>query len=214
MTDKIGIIIPTANKERKPFLDFGISRLKKQTRLPDELNIVDFPNNGSNDIFYRYKIGIDELFLSGCNFVIFMEDDDYYPLTYVNDLYTLWVKNNRPILIGNTPTRYYHIINNSYRVYPDLGWCSAHCSAVSIGINVDVCDPKNNLFDKNLWEKNKGEKIILNKFMVSIKHGIGMTAGKIHYTKNMESDRDMKVLKSWVDKEAYDFYARIKRKYK
>lgn len=207
MADKIGIVIPTCNKDRKSFLDFLLSRIDRQTKKVDTVNVVDFSNAGNNDIYLRYKKGTEELFTSGCNFVIFMEDDDYYPLTYVNDFYNKWIEHGRPIILGSWPTRYYHILNEKFRIYPDLAWCSAHCTAVAPGINLDVCTKGDVLFDKNLWEKNSGVKFMMGSgFMVSIKHGIGMSAGRTHQVRNMTDDRDFKILKAWVDKEAYDFY--------
>jgi hypothetical protein len=209
-SDRIGIVIPTCNKDRKPFLDFLLNRIERQTLKVISVKVVDFPNEeNTNDIYLRYKIGINELILRGCDFIVFMEDDDYYPLTYINDMYDAWIKIGRPCLLGSWPTRYYHIIKRTYRVYPDLAWCSAHCSAISPKIDINMFDEENDLFDKRLWEYNTGKKVILERHMVSIKHGIGMTGNRIHQTKNMEKDNDFIVLKSWVDKEAFDFYMSI-----
>jgi hypothetical protein len=213
--DKIGVVIPTCNKDRKQFLSFLLNRLQRQSRNADSINVVGYPNiKNINDLYERYLHGITELIYEGCNFIIFMEDDDYYPLTYIKDIYDKWIERNRPIIVGNSPTRYYHILNNTYRIYPDLAWCSAHCTAVSSLVKLNFPHGDKIEFDKKLWEYNTGEKICMDRFMVSIKHGIGMTAGRIHQTKNMKPDHDMRVLKSWVDKEAFDFYMEIKRKYK
>jgi hypothetical protein len=49
--------------------------------------------------------------------------------------------------------------------------------------------------------------------MVSIKHGIGMSAGRQHPEKNMKKDYGQRILKAWIDKEALNFYQSMKAIY-
>lgn len=210
--NKVAVVIPTCNPERKPFLDFLEQRLSKQTRQPDMILKVDYPNlNGQPDLSKRYREGCRTAFEAGMDLVVFMEDDDYYPLNYIEEMVKHWEKTGRPALIGHNVTRYYHLGVKGYKVWGAAPHASAHCSAVGRNANLEVCPDNEVSFDLALWRKNNNSvKVEINPFPVSIKHGLGMSGGRQHalrYYKHF--DPSMKVLSSWVDADAFRFYKSI-----
>lgn len=211
-TSRVGVLTPTSDPGRKPFLDFLEGRIKRQTRQPDMVLKVDYPNTSRvPDLAKRYREGCAELFKAGMDLVVFMEDDDYYPLNYLEEIVTKWEQAGRPAVIGQNRTRYYHILERKYKVYEDLPHCSAHCTAVSPKANLRCCADDFISFDIELWKANKKSvKVEIKPFMVSIKHGLGMTAGRRHSTRvKFMPDANLEVLKKWVDDEALNFYKTI-----
>lgn len=76
---KIGVIIPTCNPDRQIFLDNLMSRISRQTYKPDYVVRVDYPNSTDKpDLTKRYREGYELTKKNGCDFTIFMEDDDYF----------------------------------------------------------------------------------------------------------------------------------------
>ncbi len=209
---KVAVVIPTCDPARKPFIDFLEARLLRQTRQPNMVIKIDYPNsNGKPDLAKRYREGCKKAFDAGMDLVVFMEDDDFYPLTYIEDMTKAWEKEGRPAAIGHTNTRYYHLGVKGYKDWGKQPHASAHCTAVSKQANLSVCKDDYISFDIALWKENKSAvKTMLDRFPVSIKHGIGMTAGRKHVvTKYKHFDEDLSVLKQWVDAEAFQFYQTI-----
>jgi hypothetical protein len=206
---KVGVIIPTCNPDRQMFLDNLMNRLSRQTYKPDYVVRINYPNNTDKpDLTKRYREGYELTKKNGCDLTVFMEDDDYYPLTYLEDMKNEWEKNNKPDLLGNWPTRYYHIGFCGFRIYEKLKHCSAHCTALGENADLNVCEDTA-IFDLFLWEKNLERSVKINlqdkHFPVSIKHGIGMTAGRKHGERKYEQDRNFEMLKKWVDNQEFSF---------
>ena len=139
MRDKIGIIIPTSSPERKTLLAFTELRMQQQTMKPDFIAKIDYPRKSDiMDLDKRYIQGFKECVENGCKFILFIEDDDCYPLTYIEEMYTKWIENDRPLIIGNRKTLYYHIQNTGVMWLESGYHASAHATAVSSEANVEV----------------------------------------------------------------------------
>lgn len=211
---KVGVITPTVSKERKPFLDFLKSRMEKQTYQPAYWDIIDYPNTtGQIDIAKRYRKGIKKAFDNNCDLILLMEDDDYYPLNYIDEMKKAWVRVGKPSVIGVEPTIYYHLGCHGIRDHGFLlQHCSAFCTGVAAGVDVDVCADNEPFFDIALWKVNGGTKITLMNLPIGIKHGIGMCGGAYHSRSarfKKFDDCDQTWLRMHVDKEAFDFYKNI-----
>ena len=205
MDTKIAVVIPTCNKDRKPFLDFLLSRIQRQTQRPDHVIVVDYPNGGGVDITDRFKLGMNKAFDIGCDLVISMEDDDYYPLTYVRAITQAWVYNEKPQIIGHFQTINYNIRDNTYRVVNRSDRASAYCTAVGRNVNFDI---REQIWDVAAWMKNDGVLVNIQPPPVGIKHGIGMTGGHTQSICTLK-DTDKSILRKIVDKEAFEFYEKI-----
>ena len=211
--NKVAVIIPTCNPDRKPFVDYLEKRLAKQTRQPDMIIKIDYPNpNGHPDLAKRYREGCKRAFAQDMDLAIFIEDDDYYPLSYIESMADAWEKAGRPAVIGHNNTRYYHLGVKGYKVWGPMLHSSAHCTAVSQNAKLDVCPDDHISFDISLWRANSNTvKVDIEPFPVSIKHGIGMTAGRVHTTKRYQQNMDpqLEMLQKWVDPESFVFYKSI-----
>lgn len=212
---KVGVITPTVSKERKPFLDFLKMRMEKQTLQPHHWDIIDYPNEtGKIDLTKRYKQGIAKAFDNDCDLVLLMEDDDYYPLDYIEEMKKAWIRVGKPTLIGVEPSIYYHLGCGGIRDHGMLlQHCSAFCSAVAPGVETNVCKDMDPFFDFALWRANGGVKITLMNPPLGIKHGIGVCGGAFHNRSakfKKFDDCDQTWLRMRVDKEAFEFYKSIK----
>lgn len=209
---KIGAVTPTCSVERKPFLDFLKKRVSEQTRKPDVHLIIDYPNPGKlPDLCKRFKEGIAQCFAEGCDFVVFLEDDDCYSVNYIAELAQKWLDSGEPVLIGGDTTRYYHIVSRGYGVMTPPKHASAHCSAVGKGVKLDKIQDTNPFFDISLWKRNKGVLVYLENPVISIKHNIGLCGGRGHrgHEYKLKDSEDFAVLREWVDEEAFAVYMEI-----
>ena len=206
MKPVVGVVIPTCNPDRKPLLDFVLDRLKRQTLKANHVIVVDYEGKGGIDLRERYVKGVNEAFDRGCDFVISMEDDDYYPLTYIEDMVRAWEQAGRPAVIGHKQTINYNVFDSTYRVVNRDSFCSAYCTAVGRGVNLNLTE---DIYDVELWRINAGAVMVtIDPPPVGIKHGIGMTGGHVHSTLS-ETD-DGSFLRKLVDKEAYEFYNELR----
>lgn len=215
--DKIGIVIPTCSAERKPFLEFVLKRMNDQTMRPDHIAVINFPKQGKMpDLTLRYKMGIKECIDHGCSFILFIEDDDYYPITYIESMYNLWLDNNRPKIIGCSKTIYYHLFTKGWQILNTSTHASAHGTAVSKDVNYMTCRNDTIYFDIELWKENRNDSklIYFPDHCISIKHGIGACGGGGHNRKTYKTfDNDLyEKLQSLLDKEGFEFYTSIVKK--
>ena len=216
MSHKIGVIIPTCSPERKELLAFVEKRMAGQTLQADYIFKIDYPNQTDKpDLVKRYKDGFQKCKEAGCDFVLLVEDDDYYPLTYIQDMYDEWIKNDKPLIIGNKKTTYYHIQSRKYLVLKTEIHSSAHCTGLSIDAKVDVIEGNSSVFyDIKLWQENKGVLIDLKNPVISIKHGLGRIGGNGHTAKGFTyrlTDNDWSVLRGLVDTQGFLFYVNFRK---
>lgn len=209
-------VTPTCSPERKPFVDFCKKRLSEQTRKPDQTVFIDYPNTtGVHDLVERYQQGIERAFALGADLVVFIEDDDFYPKTYIEELEKAWVKEGKPVLIGCNTTRYYHLFSLGYSIMKTNRHASAHGTAVGKGCNYMVGKHGNPFYDIQLWQHNAGVLVDLGHPPISIKHHIGLSGGRGHYEdeyKNYDKP-EAPILKEWVDEEGFAFYQSIREFY-
>ena len=206
---KIGVVLPTCSPERHLFVKFAEKRISEQTRKVDYLCKVDFPNvDGKFDLVSRYQKGIKECFAKGCSFIVFWEDDDFYPKTYIAEMEQAWKANGEPVLMGCNTTRYYHIFSRGYCSMAPKSHSSAHCTAVGLGVNYKVGVDTNPFYDIALWRANKGVLVGIDNPPVSIKHNLGLSGGKGHVGLGYRAydSEDFQILKRWVDEEAFNLY--------
>lgn len=211
---KIGIVTPTVSPERKPFLDFLKKRMEKQTRVPDMWYLVNYANKtGKIDLTERYEKGITLAFKEQCDLVLFMEDDDYYPLTYIEDISNEWQK-TKCNLIGVDPTVYYHLGLKAIWTSKSIKHASAFCTGVARNAKINVCPDNFAFFDLALWKANENKMLCkLETPPIGIKHGLGVCGGSFHRTQaryDKYDDKQQSILRSLVDEEAFEFYKSIK----
>lgn len=214
---KIGVCVPTRG-DRPDFLEFCRRRILQQTRLPDEIVIVDFaPVPGVGDLTLRYKTGCAELIRRGVDLIVFMEDDDWYHQTYIEIVEREYNRAKQPLIFGFMTTIYYHLFTQKRLFISHPGRASMFCTAISARAfqlsNFEWCDDSYPYLDMHLWQRIKGVTVPMPyQLAIGIKHGIGMTGGGGHdpnwqrYVS--EPDRDFAFLRNYVGADI-EFYERI-----
>lgn len=211
--DKIALITPTCSAERKPLLEFVKKRMAEQTHKADMHIIIDRPNStGKSDLTARYREGLDKAFKAGCTFALLIEDDDYYPIDYVEKMYEFWKRSGKPHLVGQKTSYYYHLFTRGFGTMKPKTHTSAHCTGVASDADYAfVCSDENPYFDIQIWKRNNGVFIELEKPVISIKHGLGICGGRGHtgYEYRKFDDLEYSQLKQLVDDEAFQLYMKI-----
>jgi hypothetical protein len=185
----------TLTYDRPKFLAWCKKRISEQTLKPS----VSIFEEGEGTIAEKYIKGITRCINWGCELIILIEDDDYYPKDYIETLHRAWVLHKKPLLIGAKETIYYNIFTQRYSVFTQK-----HSSAFSTGLSKDALFRLNkNYYDVELWKANGGVQVPI--FPVGIKHGFGRCGGKGHEMNLENADKDMNFFKSMVDKEYYEW---------
>lgn len=211
---RVGIVTPTCSPERAEFLEFLEDTIKKQTKQPYKWIKVDFQKeNGQPDIAKRIKHGVKQAFEEGCNFVLFMEDDDYYPLTYVEAMVDKWKENGYPTIIGVQNTLYYHLKARKFHEFHRKDHCSLFCTGVGKNVEMQRISDNAKMVDVKLWKQNPGVFVELEDGTkpIGIKHGLGQSGGSFHDPKRFTQNNGYR-LEDFMDEGALDFYLEMSSK--
>lgn len=207
---KTAAIIPTRG-DRKELLLHCMKQLANQTVKPDKVYIIDYPPKSNDfDLVPRIRRGYE--LAKDADLVFIIEDDDYYPDTYFEDVLSKF-KSVTPDIIGIQKTTYYHIKEKKYRQHDHPFRSSLFTTVLKGGLNIDW--PKDNepFLDLHLWRNNKFSKGYYEpkEMPIGIKHGIGKTGGNGHNGQYYRiHDKGMKWLEKRVRKESFEFYKRLK----
>lgn len=218
---KVGVVVPTRNN--RPLLLAQCRKyIQRQTHVADHLFVVDYePKKLPYDLSDRYRYGFERL--SGmCDLIVLMEDDDWYPATYIEQLVRDWEESGRPDIFGYSKTIYYHIFVQKYAIMDHPGRASAFCTAITPRgaemLQWDKIDPL--WFDIGAWEHvtEQGKAVAMDvpgpKFpALGIKHGMAQGAGAGHRGSFYRGEREnvdfgMQFFKKHVGGD-FRFYAEI-----
>lgn len=211
---KVGVLIPTRG-DRPGFLEFAKKQMSKQTRLPDFIEIVDDPAiDQQKDITKRYRLGYQRLIDKGAEIIFFIEDDDWYSNSYIENMLVEWDKAGKPVIFGIGETYYYHLGVRAWFHMSHPPRASAYSTMITKIDNLTW--PKDNepFLDLHLWKTVQGKTTIFNKpITIGIKHGCGTYFGGIgHKSLGMfkRGDPDMVWLSHNIgDAETMEFYKKI-----
>lgn len=110
---RVGVIIPTRGA-RPNLLARTLYYLERQTWKANIVRVVDHPpKNVHHDITERYRMGLEEL-APKCDVIFFMEDDDYYPANYIEQMCSFYRIYKNPLVFGIGETYFYHPIHQAY----------------------------------------------------------------------------------------------------
>lgn len=208
---KIGVIIPDRN-DRPEFLRQCFKMLANQTLQPNIIEVVNFePTSNEVDITKRYRIGFERL-KDKVDVILFIENDDYYCPTYIEEMFTAWVNNGKPLLFGIGETIYYHLGLKAFSIIKHDKRASAMSTMVSTKLDIDFTKDNETFFDLHLWKNYNGVTFIPKEVInIGIKHGIGKCGGRGHLLgfRYDNQDPDMSYLKSKVDSDSFNFYSSL-----
>ncbi len=213
------VIIPDRN-DRPELLEHCKMQLKRQTLQPAETFIINEESKRFPDLVWRIKKGIEICRQSEIPYAMIMENDDYYPDEYLENMY-----NPEYDFVGIGTTIYYHLFNRGIlRMTHGYEFRSSlFCTGFRIGALDNFVWPANKevFLDLHLWkyaDLNNLLRVFLYQFNpgilpdfipIGIKHNFGLVGGNGHnpnYPYPEHDTEDYSWLKKHVRKESFDFY--------
>lgn len=144
--------------------------------------------------------------------ILIIEDDDYYS---INWLQIMSNKLDHCELCGETKTRYYNIINKTYRrninnKHSSLCSTGLH-SAMAYDMLLQICSKKPKFIDIHLWHNFKGKKCLFEGTnIVGIKGIPGKRGiGSGHDGLRNKDNANLSILKQWVGETWTEKYTNI-----
>lgn len=201
--------------DRPELMSFCRHQLERMTTKPDKIYFVDHPpENRTADLTKRIRIGIDRAKVDCIERIFIVESDDWYISTYFDQMLKAWPQGVK--IIGAKSTINYNLRYNSWQQdeHPDRS--SLHHTAFDISALDRFTMPDDDFLflDRKLWtyinRQHIPAELIAHPLVVSMKHGMGKTAGRGHHMNYQKKDPDRSYLKSIVDSEAYAFYQSLK----
>ena len=170
------IIIPDRG-DRPQFTEHCFYQIKRQTIKPEKIYHINYlPLDNSVDLVFRIQKGIQLAKNDGINKVAIIENDDYYPDSYLESI--IWRE-----LTGILATIYINIIHDLCKPILHPGRSALFCTAFEISAFEDFEFPKPDTIDldKYIW-KHKCLKVLHypSELPIGIKHGVGKCAGWYH----------------------------------
>lgn len=178
------------------------------TIKPDKSYFIDYqPTTTGFDLIERVQKGINLAASEGFDTVFIVEDDDFYPADYFNDI-------PDADFIGDTRSIYYHLGNRSYQDWTHPRRASLYNTGFKISAlnKFQWPEPQERFLDLSLWSYAVREHKTIGwrqKNTVGIKHGIGLCGGKGHVQRGKYLDQEMEWLKANVDSDAFIFYSSL-----
>jgi len=225
----IAVITPD-RRDRPAFIDKYYIMMVGQTIHVDRIYLKNTkPTSNEPDITKRYRESYEWLSEKNkYNVFFFIENDDYYSPSYIEEMLKAWEQAGKPDLFGTSFTTYYHIGLRKYFTFNHPERSSMMNTMIKPNLKINW-PPDNEVFtDMFLWTKDEcfsGTKAVWTPpigLSIGIKHGVGLCGGRQHTTGlhrytingglgNEESggrdDMDLKWLSSHVkEAEILEFY--------
>jgi len=208
---KIAVIIPDRG-DRPTFTANCLRMIAAQTLQPSQIiHVNDKPKGQLPDITYRYRTGYSQV-NKDIDVIAFIENDDWYSPTYLENSAELWHNSGKPDLLGRTETIYYNINERAYFTMKHSNRSSAMNTLIRPNLKINWCKDSEVYTDLHLWYNVPNiHKVIIPQPLncLGIKHGVGLCGGKNHTDylhRYINKDDDMFWLMSLVDNESYKFY--------
>lgn len=202
----IKVVIPDRG-DRPKMLANCLRQMKAQTMPHEVILIDDKPEDERPDITWRYKKGYEQA--QGAELICFVESDDWYDKNYLYTLYSCWVSERKPDILGIDYTYYYHLGLRKYFKYGHIGRASMMNTAIKPGLNIRWPHDNYRFVDMELWRQIKGVTFAPDKpISIGMKgHGEGLTGGTGHNDRMWRyTEDDNGFLESTLDKESYEFF--------
>jgi len=181
--ENFAVIIPTRG-DRPKFLAQCKKLINKQTVQPKEIFWMDYaPESQHKDISQRYKRGVEKAKQGHYEFVVFMEDDDWYHPQYLEWLIKSWKSKNKPDFFGVGETYYYHHKIDGLQHMKHTNRTSMFCTLAKLPWKISWPQDFNPFLDMHISKNANVSTVMFPKgqaYAIGIKHGIGKTGGGGH----------------------------------
>lgn len=215
-TNKLSFCAITPDRGDRPeFLAHCKYQIEHQTVKPGDHFIIDYkPINNEPDLIPRIKSGLYKAKQAGYDIVFIIENDDYYPENYFEEMLKPFETFENLQAVGIYETIYYHIGTCKYHVHSHPERSSLFCTAFKLSALENFNWPKATeiFLDLALWEHFKDYTLLRlqnNIKPIGIKHGVGFCGGNGHNS-NLNyyemTDKDFRILSMLVRPESLKFY--------
>lgn len=165
------------------------------------------PKNTKPDLTERIKQGYDQAVKDGIDWLIIVENDDFYPMDYPHVILRQADKSD---FIGSEFTFYYNLKNKTWERLYHPNHCSLFHTAFRVSAMKDFkWHLAHKLFlDLDIWKyARRFRRTFVQPHAIGIKgHGEGLVGGKGHQMVMKNKDPDMAWLKSKVDERSFELY--------
>lgn len=207
----MNVIALTPDRSDRPeFLNLCKWQMKRQT-VPIEHRIMDYhPESGMCDLTQRVRRGCQQAKKEGIDYVIIIENDDYYPPNWIENVLDV-LKSSPPVDLAGIPgTTYYNMSTESWRSIGHGSNSSLFCTTISTSINPKAW-PRDSMvsLDLHLWRgarrvhKLKTNFFDVTKRPIGIKHGVGKIVTPSHRRLFRNRDLGFNYLRKITDKEYF-----------
>jgi len=202
----IAVIIPDRG-DRPLFTEHCLYQIKRQTVKPQKIYHINTPPVDDNvDIVPRIRRGVRLAIEDGMDRAVIIENDDYYPDTYIENI--SWSD-----FSGISYYTYYNVFTGKWKSMYDPGHSPLYCTAFNLS-KMDLfewtADNERNL-DKYIWiHAKKFSRTFYrpDELPIGIKHGTGKLGGQFHFKiHTMNEDLDINLIRR---KQSRDFYLSLK----
>ena len=143
---------------------------------------------------------------------MFIEDDDWYAPEYMKHQYE---QLKTADLVGEVPSRYYHVPSRQYRVMSHsqhASLCQTTVRSSVLPLLKEICNESSEFIDIRLWGRFDGIKTIGSEpYCVGMKGlpgrpGIGIGHNPSRNRNDWMADQDLTVLRSWIGNDVSLYY--------
>jgi len=171
--------------------------------------VMNTPPIGADvDITLRYRMGYDAFRNKGMDVIFLIENDDWYAPDYIEQMYKAWELHNKPDILGQQSTLYYHLNLRRYFYFHHMDRSSAMNSMLKPDLNFEWCKDNDPYTDMHLWTTLKGVTWAPPRIIcIGMKHGIGKCGGYMHVSRlHRFTEQDNGLLAATVDAASFEFY--------
>ncbi len=212
------LITPDRN-DRPEFTAHCLFQMEKQTIKPGNHFLINYkPKDDKPDLITRIRAGVELAKRAGYEIVFIIENDDYYPDTYLENMIEAFNTSPEIEAVGWFETLYYHIGAQKYKLHKHPERASLFCTAFKISALEGFKWPESTevFLDLVLWSHFKRYALLTQQnnkpIPIGIKHGLGLCGGNGHNSElpyYTESDPSFIKLAEMVRNESFQFYKSI-----
>lgn len=211
-------IITPDRRDRPEFMAHCLYQMERQTLKPGDHFIIDFaPRSYEPDLIERIQDGLWLAKDAGYDIVFIIENDDYYPDNYLENMMNAFSTTPEIQAVGIFETLYYHLFDRVYKIHRHPERSSLFCTGFRISAlgGFEWPDRKEVFLDLALWSHFKRYACLTLKsgnFPVGIKHGLGLCGGNGHNGKQPYYDvydSNFEFFTKLVRPESLEFYKKL-----
>jgi len=186
-------------------------QMERQT-VPVEHRVIDYhPESSMCDLTQRVRRGCNQAKKDGIDYAIIIENDDYYPTNWIENVIQV-LKDQGPVDLAGIPaTTYYNLVTQSWRSIGHGSNSSLFCTTINTDLNPRAW-PRDGMvsLDLHLWRgarrvhKLTAHKFDVQKRPIGIKHGIGKVVTNSHAKRFRSKDPEFKFLRHVTDKDYFE----------